>query len=366
MVVFDKTITHLFSNEEFETYKKNNLVDIIDAKNNYVLPGFIDIHIHGYKKSDVMDCTEDELIKMQKDITENGVTSFLPTTMTMSLDIIENALDKVKKVMESQKDKEPIGAKILGVHLEGPFISPKYKGAQDDSFIIPANFELIEKYKDILKIVTIAPETDNAIELIKQYSDLINFSIGHTNTTVEDANLAIANGAVSFTHLFNAMTPLTHRKPGAIGSAFTNNTYAELIADLFHVSPLLYNLLLDVKGKDKILLITDCIRAGGVEDGIYDLGGQPVNVVNGRCLLADGTIAGSALKLNDALKNFTENSKLELVDAVKLVTLNQAKYLGLDNIIGSIEVNKFANIVIMNDKYEVEKTIIEGVTLYEI
>lgn len=362
IVVFDQKIRHILSKNDFHNFIEENSVEIIDAKGNYVLAGFIDVHIHGYKNIDTMDCSDSDLEKLQLYLTRNGVTSFLPTTMTMEKSIIEEALQKVSRVMK----KKTKGAEIIGVHLEGPFISAKYKGAQSDEYIIKPDFDLIEKYQDIIKIVTIAPEVDGAIELIKKYSDKINFSIGHTNATADEASLAISSGANSFTHLFNAMTPLNHRNIGAVGTALTTDSYAELICDNFHVSKTLYNLVIKAKGLDKILLVTDCIRAGGLSDGEYNLGGQNVFVKDGKCLLEDGTIAGSTLKLNDAFKNFTNATGLSVFQTISAVTSNQAKYLGIFDEVGDISVNKRADFVIINDKFEIIKTITKGGIAYEI
>lgn len=363
VIVFDDKVNNILTCEEFENYKVDNSVEIIDANNNFVLAGFIDVHIHGFNNNDTMDCTDDGLIQIQKDLVKNGVTTFLPTTMTMNIDTIKMALDKVERVM---KNEDVVGAEIAGVHLEGPFISAKYKGAQSDEFIISPDFDLIEQYKHLIKVVTIAPEIENAQKLIEMYGEEINFSIGHTNATAEQCNEAIEHGAVSFTHLFNAMTPMSHREIGAVGSALTNDTYAELIADKFHVSPQLYDMLVKAKGVDKILLITDCIRAGGLKDGVYNLGGQDVNVSNGRCLLANGTIAGSTLNLNEALKNFTECSSLTLIESIRMVTSNQAEYLKIDDEVGSLDIGKKANIVIMDKSFDVIKTIVKGVVVYEV
>lgn len=360
-LIFDHKIIKITSMKDFDS-DNTNIETVIDAKNNFVLPGFIDVHIHGLNNVDTMDNSIESILKLKKDVTKNGVTSFLPTTMTMDINLITAVLENIRSVMTHEHS----GANVLGAHMEGPFISPKYKGAQSSEHIICANFELVESFKDVIKVLTIAPETENAIELIEKYSKTINFSIGHTNANSDTVLSAIKSGAKSFTHLFNAMTPLAHREIGAVGSALISDSYVELIADNFHVSSLLYDFIIKNKGIDKLILITDSIRATNLEDGVYNLGGQNVFVRNGKCFLENDTIAGSTLKLNEALKNFTENSSLDLKESIKLVTVNPAKYLNVYDKVGSIEVHKNADIVIMDDMYNILETIVGGVIEYEI
>ncbi|MFV0503522.1 MAG: N-acetylglucosamine-6-phosphate deacetylase [Lachnospirales bacterium] len=327
--------------------------EIIDAKNNYVLPGFIDVHVHGYGGNDTMEGTKESLENIQRKITQNGVTSFLPTTMTMDLEKIEKALENIKACKNNN-----IGARILGAHLEGPFINSKYKGAQPEEFIIDPNIKLMEKYRDIIKICTVAPEKEGSLEMIEMFPE-VNFSLGHSGCTYDQAIKAYEKGAKSTTHLFNAMTPLHHREPGLVGAALTADCYCELIADTIHVNKNLFDFIIKNKTMDKLLLITDCMEAGGLEDGEYSLGGQKVIVENGKCMLKSGTIAGSTLKLIDGLKNLTTYSKKDLVDTIKAVTINQSKYLGIDNI-GTLNKGNLADIVIMDDKYNIVSTFVGG------
>lgn len=359
-LVYNKTILDI---QPLEYYENNSIeVDWIDAQGNYVLPGFIDAHIHGYKGKDVMDADEDGIRLISKGILENGVTSFLPTTMTMSIEKIDNAIESVRKVKSNQSS----GARILGVHMEGPFINESYKGAQSAEAIIIPDSDLVDRNKDMLKVITIAPEIEGSMEMIKKYGKEINFSIGHTAADYETATKALEMGACSTTHLFNAMTGLHHRKPGVVGTALTSSCYSELIADKIHVHPSLFELIGKAKGLDKLLLITDCIQGGGLEEGIYDLGGQEVTVKGGKCTLSDGTIAGSVLKLVDGLKNYKEFVSYDLEELIPLVTINQAKYLGVEETIGSLEIGKDADIVVMNEKFKIIKTIVKGSVEYEV
>ncbi|MDA3847656.1 MAG: N-acetylglucosamine-6-phosphate deacetylase [Vallitaleaceae bacterium] len=363
VLVYETSVKEVFSVSDYKDYRSSNkIIEETDAKGSYVLPGFIDVHIHGYKGIDTMDGDPERLEEMAELIGENGVTAFLPTTMTMSMGAIRNALDSIRVVQQKTDVK---GAIILGAHLEGPFISEGFKGAQSAVFIHLPDEALIEQYLDIIKVITIAPEVDGAMEMISNYKDQINFSLGHTGATYEQAKEAYEIGATGTTHLFNAMTGIHHRKPGVVGAALNGGCYSEVIADNIHLNPGLFKMIARTKGLDKLLLITDCMRAGGLDEGIYTLGGQEVIVKNGQCRLTDGTLAGSVLKLNEGLKNFTLAIEEELAEAIPMVTINQAKYLGVENRMGTLDQNKEANIVLMNEAFFIETTIVKGKKIYE-
>ncbi len=338
--------------------------EVIDAKGNYVSPGLVDMHCHGYLGFDVSDGNEDDIQKMAEGIIKNGVTAWCPTTMTVSKAEIEAAFSAVRAVKNS---KEYYGSRILGVNAEGPFINPSKKGAQAEEHILKPDGDFIEKHKDIVKLFTVAPEVDGAkecIEKVTQNTDVL-ISMGHTNATFEEALEGIKNGVRHTTHLFNAMTALSHRSPGVVGAALSSNDVScELIADTFHVDKGLFNLLAKIKG-DKLCLITDCVRAGGMEDGDYTLGGQMIRKEGIKCLLPDGTIAGSVLTLNKAVYNLWKNSDLPLYEAVKCASENPAKALGEDKEIGSLEVGKRADIVIADENFDVAMTILSGEIKYK-
>lgn len=336
--------------------------EVVDANGCYVLPGFIDVHIHGYSGVDTMDGDVDGILFIGREIAKNGVTSYLPTTMNMSKKDIIRALKSVRQAKKVNNN----GAQILGVHLEGPFINKQYKGAQPEQFVIYPDMTWLEDYIDLIKIITIAPEIEGAKEVIIQYKNSINFSIGHSGASFEDSLEAFDVGAKGVTHLFNAMTGLHHRHPGVVGAVFTSDCFVELIADTFHVKKELFDFLLNQIGNERLLLITDCMRGGGLQDGVYTLGGQKVYVNKRKCILEDGTIAGSVLKMQEGLKNFSDNVKSDLQTLIPLVTLNQAKYLGIDDQKGSLAVNKDADIVIMSDTFDIVKTIVKGRTVYEV
>lgn len=338
--------------------------EIIQADGCYVAPGLVDVHIHGYLNEDASDGKADGIRKMAEGVMKNGVTTFLPTTMTVSIEEIEAALNVVRSLQEESKTWK--GAYLAGVNAEGPFINESKKGAQAAEHIKLPDSDWILANKDIIKLCTIAPETEGgfeAIEKITKNSD-VRVSVGHTDSTFEQTMKAIECGATQITHLFNAQTALHHRKPGVVGAGLVSDAYTELIADTFHIHPGLFSLVAKCKG-DKFVLITDCTRAGGMPDGEYDLGGQAIFVKGVQCLLADGTIAGSVLKLNDAVKNVLKNTDLPIYTVVAAASLNPANAIGMGDTKGSIEAGKDADLVITDMNFDVKKTIIKGEIRYE-
>ena len=338
--------------------------EVIDANGGYVSPGLIDIHIHGYLGEDTSDGKAEGIFKMANGIIKNGVTSFCPTTMTVSMAEINKSLDVVRSLKDESKSWA--GAEILGVNLEGPFINPKKKGAQAETHILKPDAKFVIDNSDIIRLATMAPEMESGYDTIKEITENcgVVVSIGHTDATFEEALKGIQSGASHITHLFNAQTPLHHRNPGVVGAALQENVTTELIVDTFHVHKGLFELLARIKG-DNLVLITDCTRAGGMPDGEYSLGGQPIFVKGVKCLLEDGTIAGSVLKLNDAVKNFRDNTDLPFWKVVSAASLNPARAIGVDEFKGSLEAGKDADIIITDDEFNVIKTIIGGVVKYE-
>ena len=338
--------------------------DVIDAGGKYLSPGFIDLHIHGYLNRDVSDGRADGVREMARGIVKNGVTAFLPTTMTVSQGEINAALDSVRAVKAESESWD--GARILGVNLEGPFINPKKKGAQAEEHIRKPDADFIAKNADIIRLTTIAPEMDEGCGAIRRITSEtgVRVSIGHTDATYEQALEGIEAGATHITHLFNAQTGLHHRKPGVVGAALGTDVFCEMIADTFHVHPGLFSLVYKAK-RGRLVLITDCTRAGGMPDGEYSLGGQKTFVSGIKCLLEDGTIAGSVLKLNQAVKNLRDNAHIGIAEAVACATLNPAAALGIDAECGSLEAGKRADMTIFDDDLNVTTTIIAGETRYE-
>ncbi len=338
---------------------------VIDANGNYVAPGLVDIHIHGYLGEDTSDAKPEGIKKMAYGVAQNGVTAFLPTTMTVEKEQIIAALNAVRSLKEESQGWG--GAEILGVHAEGPFINPSKKGAQAEENILRPDADFILENEDIIKIVTLAPEMDAdhaCIKRLAEKSDVL-VSMGHTDATFDEAMSAARDGVNHATHLFNAMSALAHRNPGVVGAALaSDNVSTEVIADTFHINPGLYSIVAKVKG-DKMVLITDCTRAGGMPDGEYDLGGQPIFLKGIECRLADGTIAGSVLKLNAAVKNVLEHTDLPVNEVFRMASLTPARVIRCDDRIGSLEAGKDADIIIVDESINVIRTIKKGKTIYE-
>ena len=338
--------------------------EIIDAKGRYVAPGLVDIHIHGYLGEDTSDGSVEGIRKMAEGIVKNGVTAWLPTTMTVSYDDLRRAFNAVRTLMD--KKNNPKGAQIMGVHAEGPFINPSKKGAQAVEYIRPADAPFLIENSDVIRIVTIAPEMPGALDCIREVTEKTNIlmSMGHTAANYETAKAGIEAGVRHATHLFNAMTPLNHRDPGVVGASLADDRVStELIADTFHISPDLFGLVAKVKG-DNLILITDCTRAGGLADGEYTLGGQPIFVKGIECRLADGTITCSVLKLNNAVRNMREHTNLPLEQIVRMASINAARCIGLDKTKGSLEAGKDADIILADENFAVSETIIAGETVW--
>lgn len=337
-------------------------VEIIDAKGAYVGAGLIDIHIHGAGGADVMDANDDTIETISQLLVKFGVTSFLPTTMTMSQEKIECALNQIRIGMNGHYK----GAKVLGCHLEGPFISETYKGAQNKAFIQKPNMTWIEPFQDVIKLITLAPEVDEGYEFIKamKLKTDIKLSMGHTSTTFAKAKEAIQLGISHATHTFNGMSGFNHREPGAVGAILMSDVSAELIADKIHVNPEIFEWFYRVK-IGNIVLITDSMRAGCMPDGVYDLGGQEVIVENGSARLRTGSLAGSVLTLNKAVRNFYEETTLSLPAVYQLASLNAARSIGVEDCKGSIEIGKDADLVIWDEALEALVTIVEGKIVYE-
>ena len=341
----------------------NEDMEIIDGKNLYISPGLIDLHIHGSANYDTMDNINTAVEIIGKSIIKNGVTSFLPTTMTMSQKDIYNALDNIKQYI----NKKYSGAEVLGAHLEGPFINNNYKGAQSNKYIQEPSFCFIKNYIDIIKIISYSPETDKNLSFTKEIKEKTNIvlSIAHSNATYDECKLAIHTGVSNITHLFNAMTPLNHREMGVVGAALTTDVYCEIICDNIHINPNLYQFILNNKGKDKVILITDSMRAGCMPDGKYDLGGQEVFVKNNVARLASGNLAGSVLTLNKAVYNFLKHTNLSINEAINLASLNPAKSINMDSTKGSLEVGKDADIALFDDEMNCYMSISHGEIVFD-
>ena len=335
--------------------------------NLIVVPGFIDEHIHGSATADNMDATLDAARTISKTIASEGVTSFLMTTMTEPEDHIEKAMVNAKEFIENP---EYIGAKAIGLHLEGPFISVKHKGAQPEESIRKPNVEIFKHYQKLsgnnIKEITFAYEEDGkALANYLRDTGVVG-SIGHTDATCDQTLEAIKEGVSCATHTYNAMKPLHHREAGTVGACLlSNDIYCELICDLIHVSPNAIRLLYKCKGKEKIVLITDAMRAKHMPDGEYSLGGQPVFVKDGAARLENGTLAGSILCMNVALKNMQNVVGTTLEETIDFATANPAKNLHIFDKKGSIKEGKDADFAVIDKDFNVYMTVSEGHIVYK-
>lgn len=343
-------------------------VEPIFETDGIVLPGFIDEHIHGAGGADAMDGTEEALQTISEYVAKEGTTGFLATTMTQSPENIGKALKNVKNVREKGEYK---GAEVLGVHLEGPFISPKHVGAQPLEYVAKPAPETFDKYNELsggnIKIVTLAPEVEGGLDLVKHLKNIgVVASIGHTGAKFSDVEAAVAAGASNVTHTYNAQTPLHHREAGVVGAAMLfDELNCEMICDTIHVSVPAIRIFVKNKPHDKFTLITDAMRAKGMPDGLSELGGQQVFVKNGEARLADGTLAGSVLKMNVAIKNLVEKAGVSLTEAVDFASANPAKNLGLYDERGSIEVGKRADFAVMDKGFNILCTVVGGKVVYK-
>lgn len=335
---------------------------VIDAKGLYVAPGMIDVHTHGRNGSDTMYATFKDLNNISVSELKTGVTSFLPTTMTMP------SVDIKKAIAAAYDNKDKVeGAKILGMHLEGPFFSVKYKGAQPEECMIAPTVEnylsFAGDHPDFVKKISLAPEIEGAVDLIKYLREQnVVVSMGHTDATYEEAVKAIEAGATSGTHTYNAMTPLKHREPGVVGAVMLHDeVYAELILDGIHVSFPAAKILSKMKGADKLILITDSLEAAMLPDGTYELGNQKVYVKDGQARLKSGNLAGSTANLNQCVRNAYKHLDLPLYEAIGYATKNPADHLGLKDY-GRIKEGCVADMILIDDEIDINRVILNGET----
>lgn len=335
---------------------------------NLILPGFIDVHIHGVAGADVMDGTTEALATMTKSLPQEGTTSFLATTITQSEEAIAEAVSNVAAFMK----EDYTGAEILGIHLEGPFINPIQAGAQPRDNVLNPSIRLFDKWQTLaegnIRLVTFAPEENNGYEFVNYLSGSgVIPSIGHSNATYKEVRKAIQMGLTHATHLYNAMSPLHHREPGVVGAVLLHDEImAEIIFDGIHVREEMVQLAYNSKGSRKIQLITDSIRAKCLRNGKYDLGGQEVTLKDGEARLANGTLAGSALKMNDAVRRAQRLEHCGLHDLVCISSKNAAKELGVDDRKGTLAIGKDADIVVLDSECNVQKTFCRGKLIYSV
>lgn len=333
----------------------------VDAAGGWVAPGFVDVHVHGGGGHDTMDATHDALAGMSAHLARHGVTAFLATTVSASREAIADALAAIAEASDLP------GARLLGAHLEGPYLNPDHRGAQDPAALrLPAPAEYEAWFaRGPVRMMTLAPELDGALELIRAgRARGVRFSAGHSGAAYEELVAAADAGLAHATHTFNGMPPLHHREPGLVGGVLTDERIiAEVIADGVHVHPAVVRLLVQAKGPDRVVLVSDAIRATGMPDGTYALGGQEVAVRDGVCRTAAGSLAGSTLTLDRAVANLVEQAGVPLPDAVCMATATPAAVLGgLE--LGALTTGARADVVVLDSRLRVRTTVVAGEIVY--
>ena len=336
---------------------------IVDGEGCFAIPGLIDLHFHGCMGDDFCDGTKEAIERIAAYEASIGVTAIAPATMTLP---VEELVDILKVAAEYKKEATK-GADLIGINMEGPFISPAKKGAQDERNIIPCDAEVCRRFLDasegLVKFVGIAPEeSEKSIEFIEQMKDKVNISLAHTNADYDTAKAAFDAGANHAVHLYNAMPAFTHRAPGVVGAvADCEHVMAEIICDGVHIHPAAVRATFRMMGEERMILISDSMRATGMPDGQYTLGGLDVNVVGNRAtLVSDGALAGSATNLMDCMRTAVKKMGIPFETAVACATMNPAKSLGEYENYGSITEGKKANVVLLDDELNLKMVIKDG------
>lgn len=340
--------------------------EILSLEGKTLLPGFIDIHIHGRAGSDVMDATPEALQTISDALLQTGVVAWVGTTVTAPWSSIVYSLDAIKTWLEQSQQ---CGAELLGSFLEGPYFTEAHRGSHPTAYLKSPTIQELEELYQVadhsLLRVAIAPEADGAMEAIQWLqSKNIKTSVAHTDSTFEQVTLAYQLGADCGVHLFNGMRGLHHREPGCTGAVLYHDMLAELIADGIHVHPVMMQLAYRMKGYQNIALITDCMRAGGLDDGDYQLGSQTITVTNGEARTKCGSLAGSTCSLDQALRNMIQLSGVPEWEAVQMATSVPAKYLDIDQRLGSIASGMDASFTVVNQDFEVQNTMMKGKWVY--
>ncbi|MCD2137457.1 N-acetylglucosamine-6-phosphate deacetylase [Salinicoccus halitifaciens] len=336
----------------------------IDGRGRHLLPGAVEIHIHGAAGVDAMDADENFLRTISRHLPSTGTTAFLATTMTSCLDDIRAALENLSGYRYTG------GAEMLGIHQEGPFISKAHPGAQDPRFILPPDVEALRELQkasgDRIRIMTYAPEEDPGYELLQAMEELaIIPSAGHTDAAYRELEAAHRHGLAHITHLYNGMRGLHHREPGVVGYSFMGDAYVEIIADGVHSNPEMVKLAYDNITSDRMIMITDAMRAQGLGDGRYDLGGQEVFVEGSEARLEGGTLAGSVLTMKQAVKNMFEFTGCGWTDIVKMTSFNALTSLGMIDERGMLRPGHPADLVMYDENKDLMMTIVRGEVYYE-
>lgn len=342
--------------------------EVLDGEGAYAIPGLIDLHFHGSKGDDFCDGNEEAIERIAQYETSIGVTAIAPATMTLPVEELKQILSVAAKYKKN--GTSPKAADLVGINMEGPFISKVKKGAQDERNIIPCNVEIAEQFLEasdgLVKFIGIAPEdNEDYLEFIEEMKGKVNISLAHTNADYDTAKKAFDAGANHAVHLYNAMPAFTHRAPGVVGAVYDGkHVMAEIICDGIHIHPAMVRATFEMMGADRMILISDSMRATGMPDGQYTLGGLDVKVVGKRAtLVSDGAIAGSATNLADCMRTVVKEMQIPLETAIACATINPAKSLGIDDQYGSIKAGKKADIVLLKDNLDLQAVVKDGVRL---
>jgi N-acetylglucosamine-6-phosphate deacetylase len=334
----------------------------VDFPDCTLIPALFDVHIHGSGGHDAMEATDSSLSHIGAFLARRGVGAYFATTVTAPLEMLLRSLTGLAKLLRAPLE----GARPVGIHLEGPFISPHKRGAHAESQLLPPSIALFDRMwqaaEGNIRLMTIAPELPGAEETIAHATKLgVRISLGHSNAQSDAAQRGIAAGAASATHTFNAMRAFDHRDPGLLTEVLTNDRlFAEVICDGLHVDPAAVRLFRRAKGPDRAMLVTDAMAGTGMPDGNYRLGDLDVRVKNGRCVIGENTLAGSTLTLDRAVRNYADFTGAPLAEAVGLATRNPARMAGLDAEIGTLAPGRAANIAVLSQKNEVLETFLRG------
>ncbi|MEX2804761.1 N-acetylglucosamine-6-phosphate deacetylase [Streptococcus sp. H31] len=341
--------------------------DVIDYSGYRIAPGLVDTHIHGYGGHDVMDNSAEGIKIISQRLLSTGVTSFLPTTLTSSFERLRDVSETVASAAP-----EVTGAKIRGIYFEGPYFTEKYKGAQNPSYMKDPSLEEFAAWQEaaggLIKKIAIAPERKGAANFVSALTAQgVTVALGHSNATYKEAKTAVEAGASVWVHAYNGMRGLNHREPGMVGAVYNiPNTYAELICDGQHVSPVACDILMQQKTHNRIALITDCMSAGGCADGDYRLGEFAVTVSDGTARLKDsGSLAGSILKLKDGLKNVVDWGLATAEEAVKMASFVPAVSVGIDDVCGQIKEGLAADFIVLDQELNLAATYLDGKKVYQ-